>query len=351
MQRRSRQNPLIKEFIFKHVEKYSGNVASLAAKEFGITRAAINKYMKNLIAEGLIIPEGNTNARHYKIKTIVDETFSLRVTVHLEEDVVWRHNVLPFMKGVKQNIMDICQYGFTEMLNNVVDHSASHDALIRYKQTPNSIDITIIDHGIGIFNKIQTNFNLPDPRSALLELSKGKLTSYPSKHSGEGIFFTSRMFDKFIILSDSLFYTRERQDDDEWLIESGDQEEREKGTYVRMHISTHADWTTREVFDKYQNDGIGFRKTHVPVKLSKYPGEQLVSRSQAKRVLSRFDNFSEVMLDFKEVQNIGQAFADEIFRVFKNEHPNINIVAVNTTPEIEQMISHVKNAEMKHSSS
>ena len=38
-----------------------------------------------------------------------------------------------------------------------------------------------------------------DKRQALFELSKGKFTTDPSRHSGEGVFFTSRMFDDFEI--------------------------------------------------------------------------------------------------------------------------------------------------------
>lgn len=69
----------------------------------------------------------------------------------------------------------------------------------------------------------------------------------------------------------------------------------------------------------------------------------LLSRSQAKRLLSRFEKFEEVMLDFKDVQTIGQAFADEIFRVFALQHPEVSIIAINTTPEVQQMINRAKS--------
>ena len=81
-----------------------------------------------------------------------------------------------------------------------------------------------------------------------------------------------------------------------------------------------------------------FRKTHVPIKLGNYPGEQLVSRSQAKRILTRFEEFSEVLLDFHGVEESGQAFADEIFRVFRNQHPDIKIIAVRAEPDVQNMI-------------
>jgi hypothetical protein len=204
------------------------------------------------------------------------------------------------------------------------------------------IDMSILDRGVGIFEKIQKDFKLPDPRSALLELSKGRLTSDTTRHSGEGIFFTSRMFDEFSIRSGYLYYSRLRKDDSDWLIETEDRPVYEIGTGIHMRISTDANWTMREVFDRYQNDGVGFRKTHVPVKLGKYPGELLVSRSQAKRVLARFDQFSEVLLDFHGVEQIGQAFADEIFRVFRNSHPQVQVLAIRANDQVERTIRAVQ---------
>src|ERR1700730_15488682 len=139
---------------------------------------------------------------------------------------------------------------------------------------------TWMDHGVGIFEKIMKHFNLADAREALLELSKGQLTSDPRNHSVEGIFFMSRIFDYFYIRSGDLFYSRERMDEGDWLIETIDKPNFEIGTALHMDIATNATWTPREVYDPFQNEDIGFRKTHVPVKLGKYPGEQLVSRSQ-----------------------------------------------------------------------
>jgi anti-sigma regulatory factor (Ser/Thr protein kinase) len=247
---------------------------------------------------------------------------------------------------VKKNVLDICQYGFTEMLNNAIDHSASRKCVISYSQNAARIDIFVIDFGIGIFEKIQRDFDLPDPRSALLELSKGRLTSAPERHAGEGIFYTSRMFDTFSIGSGHLFYERTRRDDDDWLIEISQRENFTAGTSVKMRISTATDLTQQTVFDQYHADGMRFRKTHVPVSLARYDNEQLVSRSQAKRVLARFENFSEVMLDFNGVDQIGQPFADEIFRVFALSHPGTPIVAVRANDSIKRVIEGVRAAAL-----
>jgi hypothetical protein len=84
-------------------------------------------------------------------------------------------------------------------------------------------------------------------------------------------------------------------------------------------------------------------KAIVPVRFALFGDEMLVSRAQAKRLLTRFNRFRSVVLDFEGVPKIGQAFADEVFRVFRNAHPQIEIIEINTTEQIRQMINQVKN--------
>lgn len=81
-----------------------------------------------------------------------------------------------------------------------------------------------------------------------------------------------------------------------------------------------------------------FDKTVVPLRLEQHEGEKLVARSQAKRVAHRFERFKRVELDFAGITEIGQAFADEMFRVFAAAHPQIRITPLNTTPAVAQMI-------------
>jgi anti-sigma regulatory factor (Ser/Thr protein kinase) len=335
-----RQNPEIRDFILRHVEAHP-NVATLAVREFGLSRTAVGGYMRRLMAEGLISAEGQTRGRRYALKALVDETFRLERNGRWTEDTVWRQHILPKMRNAPKNVVNLYHYGCTEMVNNVLEHSRSPDVLIHYRQSHAEISIQIVDHGVGIFNKIQHDFGLEDARTALLELCKGKLTSDKKHHSGEGIYFTSRMFSSFGILSGQLFYTRTREGDD-WLVETRDEKNDLPGTAVKMLIRADADWTQRSIFEKYQGDDVRFRATHVPVALGRYPGELLVSRSQAKRLLARFTDFAEVILDFAGVDEIGQAFADEIFRVFSSAHPFTPILAVNTNGRIERVIKFVQ---------
>lgn len=333
-------NPATREFILRSLPDHGSDIASIATKTLGVSRTTVNNYLKKLESEGLVEGEGNTKARTYKLKTLDKEVWGVSIKENTEEDVIWREYMLPKFKNIPQNILDILQYGFDEMMNNVIDHSGSDHCVFGYQRNYAMIKIFISDRGIGIFEKIRHDCNLLDRRQALLELSKGKLTTDQSKHTGEGIFFTSRMFDKFSILSSDLYYSRKKQDDWDWLIESEARAEEEVGTFVAMEIATNAQQTVKEVFDKYVDDDNRFARTHVPLVLAKYEGEKLVSRSQARRLLSRVDRFSEVMLDFKSVPDIGQPFADEIFRVFKREHPDVHILWIHTTPEVEKMIQH-----------
>ena len=83
---------------------------------------------------------------------------------------------------------------------------------------------------------------------------------------------------------------------------------------------------------------------YVLLRLAQHEGEKLVSRSQAKRVAHRFERFKRVELDFSGIEEIGQAFADEMFRVFATAHPGIRITPINTSPVVAQMIRRALSA-------
>jgi hypothetical protein len=107
-----------------------------------------------------------------------------------------------------------------------------------------------------------------------------------------------------------------------------------------MSIDPRSTRTSVDVFDRFsdKDEDYGFTRTHVPVALARHGQENLISRSQAKRLVARFDRFKAVLLDFAGIQMIGQAFADEVFRVFQNAHPDVELTWINVTPEVERMI-------------
>ena len=197
-----------------------------------------------------------------------------------------------------------------------------------------------MDAGIGIFKKIQTAMHLADERHAILELCKGKLTTDPAKHTGQGLFFTSRLLDSFDILSGSVYFSHFVGGEEDWIVERPDFQ---AGTTIFMKLNNHTSKTCKKIFAYYSDEeDLGFIKTVVPVRLAQYGNENLISRSQAKRVLARVELFKVVVLNFEGVPLVGQAFTDEIFRVFANAHPEIQLVPINTTSEVKRMIESAK---------
>lgn len=337
----------VRDFIIGNIEEYPNSISRVVSEKFGISRQSVNRYLHKLTKDDVLAPEGHTRSKRYELKPIVKKDFLYRIKPELDEDMVWRHDLKPLFDGIKTSIIDICHYGFTEMLNNVVDHSESRTTEVRFEFLPNRVELRVMDYGIGIFNKITREFGLEDNRHAVLELTKGKLTTDREHHTGEGIFFTSRMFDRFSILSGSLYFSHIQGEEEDWLLE--DKDKVFDGTVITMKIATNSNRTAKDVFDKYAawGDDYSFTRTHVPVALLGYEKENLVSRSQAKRLLARLEPFREVFLNFEGVEFIGQAFADEIFRVFKNNHPDINILWIRANEDVEKMIKRViSNSEV-----
>ena len=110
-----------------------------------------------------------------------------------------------------------------------------------------------------------------------------------------------------------------------------------------MRLRNHTARTTKEVFDEYSSgDDYGFTKTVVPVRLAQYGEDKLVARSQARRVLARVELFRTVLFDFSDVEAIGPAFTDEMFRVFATQHPEIQLTSIHANPETERMIARAR---------
>lgn len=330
----------IDAFVLEEVEKHPNDIAKVVAERFSISRQAANKHLARLVADGKLTAEGSTKSRVYAPMLLLDEKFELPVSKALEEHWVWKERVAPLLKDLPKNVFDICYYGFTEMLNNVIDHSGSEWVSIKLKRSSTQIEIQIVDLGVGIFRKLVESLGLPDEQQAALELSKGKLTTDPKNHSGQGIFFTSRSFDHFSLLSRGLnvgVINGQSWLFDDKLFPVG---MIDAGTGVKLEIRTNSKRALEEVFDQFSNkdDDYRFSRTNVPVALAREGHENLVSRSQAKRVLARLDRFEDVVLNFEGVESIGQAFADEIFRVFAAEHPGVRLSTMHTTLAVDRMI-------------
>ncbi len=323
----------VRGFIIESVENSGAKVIPQTMKKFSITRQAVYNHIGHLIKEGTLI---RTNYGSYELRPQEEWHETISISENPHEDVVWRNVIAPRLGKLPDNAFSIWNYGFTEMLNNVIDHSESPTAWINIKKTAHATEMVLWDHGVGIFNKIKNMLGLLDERQAVLELTKGKLTTDPRGHTGEGIFFTSRMFDTFYILSGEVFLSHSYGEEEDWILQN---RENQNGTWISMKLKNNTSRTKKEIFDRFTSgDDFGFTKTVVPVRLAQYGNEKLVSRSQAKRLLERVDRFKTVLFDFTEVDTIGQAFADEVFRVFANEHPHVQIIPIRANADVMQMI-------------
>lgn len=327
----------IRKFVIDQLEAHPGDIVRVTAAKFGCTRQAVHKHLKRLIEEGAVVETGKTRSKLYALAPLTEWTKTFALAPTLAEDTIWRREVAPLLGSLPENVLEIWHYGFTEMFNNVIDHSEAAFVTVSIRKTAASTSVEIGDDGVGIFKKIQAALALDDERHAVLELAKGKFTTDPARHSGEGIFFTSRMFDRFVVLSGEVFFSHDFGEKEDWILQ---QPHGPGGTFVKISLHNHTARTLKKVFDRFTSDSdYGFTKTVVPVKLMQYGDDNLVSRSQGRRLLVRFDRFRVVVLDFSGVAMIGQAFADEVFRVFRAQHPEVEIVPTNTSADVKRMIS------------
>ncbi len=343
MPKSTARSEAIRRFILRNVRANPRTISRLAGEEFGVGRQAISRHLRRLVEEGALRQSGRTNSRVYRLAVAREWARTYRIRESSDEDLVWRNDIAAVLGALPENARGIWHYGFTEMFNNAVDHSAGSTIAVEINTTAAAAEMLIVDDGVGIFRKIQRERGLLDERHAIFELWKGKLTTDPQRHTGEGIFFTSRMFDAFDIRSGGVFLAHEFDRQEDWMLEPPVQD---GGTAVFLRLDSDTPRTTREVFDRFTGgeDEPIFNKTVVPVRLAQYGNDQLISRSQAKRVLARIDLFSTVLLDFEGVPAIGRAFADEVFRVFRREHPEVGIVPVNDNPEVKRMIARAQSA-------
>ena len=307
----------------------------------GVTRQAASAKLKKLVGLGYVEATGTSRARIYRLKVLKEASASFPIPGP-SEDIVWRELCAPMVGDLPENVCDIWHYGITEMANNAIDHSGSPIMRVGMIRTALHTTAWVADDGEGIFLKIQRALNLYDPRESIIELAKGKFTTDPANHTGEGIFFSGKMFDVYDIRSGNLHFMHDAGTVDIL----AERDKAGKGTLVMMRLDNDSPRITKDVFDQFSSpDEYTFDRTIVPVRLAIHEGEKLISRSQAKRITLRFEKFKHVILDFDGVSEIGQAFADEIFRVFRMAHPNIVMVPAHMTDAVKDMINRARTRE------
>ncbi len=339
-----------KEKILEYVEKRLTVTGKELSEVLGISRQAVNKHLKILIQDNRIVKEGSTKGTTYRLPSSRREPPSVLkikksyILNGLEEDRVFLEIAprLNLNKKLNKSAFNIAHYAFTEMLNNAIDHSLSEKCLVDVSLDRYRFNFRIRDYGIGIFHSIFTKFNLADEYAAIGELIKGKTTTMKEKHSGEGIFFTSKAADSVFFRSHKIELNFDNQKKDVFIQEK----KFIKGTEVVFTISRRSRRRLDQIFSQFAPEEFDYRfeRTRALVRLFH---QNYISRSEAKRLLYGLDKFKQITLDFKGVNSIGQGFADEIFRVFSDSHPNIELKVENISPALESMIKHAVDNKIK----
>src|SRR6266498_2163996 len=169
MSLKKEQRAKIIEFILWNMRDHPSDIVRLTQQKFKLSRPAVLRYINNLIRENKIEVEGSTRDRKYSPKPLQLINRTYQIGDQLAEDRIWRTDVSPLLKGVRDNVIQICQYGFTEIFNNAIDHSEGTEIEAEVIVWIDRIDMNISDNGVGIFNKIQEKYNLDDPMHAILE--------------------------------------------------------------------------------------------------------------------------------------------------------------------------------------
>lgn len=330
----------IKEFLLANIPDHPRDIVPLTARQFKVTPTTVHRHLNKLLKQGEVIKTGRTRGVAYYLNSSLQKELVFAIKPGLAEHQIWMDYFHDAFSILPENVYSICNYGFGEMFNNAIDHSQGTRISVTSKIKGDLVEIRIFDDGIGIFKKVKDALGLENERASILELTKGKFTTDPDNHTGEGIFFTSRAVDKFAIVSSDLGYGKDNLEDD-WFIETHD--ERVKGTVGSLKISITSNRKLADVFRQYEtldeNEGIGqFDKTHIIVKLSKLDQDHYVSRSQAKRILMGLEKFNHIVMNFRDIKTVGQGFVDEVFRIFQRKHPKTKIEYTNANEDVRFMI-------------
>lgn len=328
------------------IARKEGKITSQGiAKKFGVSRQYAQRMLHDLVKEGLLIQLGSTKAASYvppayagNVEWSFRKRFPNRNLAEHEvlDDIEGRAQ---FRRSLPENIRSIFEYAFSEMLNNAIEHSQSENIHIEVEKRESTLIFQVNDFGIGVFRNVMRQRKLKSDLEAVQDLLKGKTTTQPQAHSGEGIFFTSKIADVFSLESFGYKLTIDHLADD---IFFETVKPSRRGTKVFFQIACDSQQHLSDIFKEYQTDPEerGFDKTEIQVHLYTM-GTIHISRSHARRVLAGLEKFKSIVLDFEKVPNVGQAFADEIFRVFRNRYPTIQITPVNMNDAVRFMVERV----------
>lgn len=304
----------------------------------GVSRATALKALKKLSALNWVVNVGTPRRPHYQ-PGLLRQVVRRYQIAGLSEDLPWSQDFSPFF-NLPHEVLRMTQHAFCELLNNAIDHSEGSSVTVSLRQTPSQVQLLVSDDGRGLFDKINNLFSIDDPHTAMLELSKGKLTGLPMQHTGRGLFFTSKLADVFDLHANDVAFQHREWSRAGWL---PGRALRHQGTSVYFSIALDTQRTLDSVLQAFSasGQGFGFERTVVPLRLVSNAQSGLESRAQARRVADRLDQFQRAEVDFEGILCVGHSFVDELFRVLAHQYAPTEFVPVNMCPAVAAMVHSV----------
>ena len=302
----------------------------------GVSRATAQRRLRALVAGRRLQRDGAGRGAHY----ILPKTLWERSLDGLAEDRLWAE-VRPALAdlGLAERELATVGYAFTEMVNNAIDHSRGDTVAVTATATPSGIVVEIADDGIGVYRTVREAERLPDDVEAVFVLEKGRFTTQPDRHSGEGIFFVSKAANHYLLESGTVA----------WIVDNVIHDmtiqirpEPRSGTRVVLTFIPGSVAVLADVFRRWTDpDTLAFDRTRTIVRLAGFGG-QLLSRSEAHRVTVGLERFRHVTIDFTGVDLVGQGFCDEVFRVFAGSQPHIVLAPVGMNESVAFMVERAR---------
>lgn len=326
----------IRSYILAHVEQNPSGIATETARKFKISRPGVHRHINQLIRTGQLSKAGTTRKTRYFLTTDRKKAWTFHVSPELNETTIWKDYLEANLRIFRLNVADICQFGFLQVVSNALIHAQAKSITIGYWFSGNQISLTIEDDGIGLFKKIAQSAGLRNERESILRLAKGRFSSWPDQHNGEGLFFCAKMFDECTISSNGISFHQFGTKD--WYVDFLNTDSK-KGTSVCLSLNIGTTRTLAETLEQYISMETGkVTRTHIHVKTAELTESAYVSRAQAQEILFDLEGFKHIVLDFKNVRTVGQSFVDEIFRVYQTKHPDTEIEFINENENVRFMI-------------
>lgn len=319
------------------------DLADRVAARLELPRRRVPALLRRLASAQWLRREGTPRRPHWRpgpLRQVV-QRYALQ---GLMEDRPWRRDFAPYF-ALPAPVQRMAQHAFTELVNNAIDHSEGTQVTVSMRQTPAQLQLLVSDDGCGLFRRIEESFDITEPAFAMLELAKGRLTSQPGRHCGQGLVVTSQLADVFDLRANAAAFQRREWATASWQgmpVQAALADRPGTSVYLAIALDTARTLDSVQRAQSADACSLAFDRTRVPLRLvASGAMPALASRADARRVAARLAAFRRAEIDFSGLGEVGHAFAHELFSVYRREHPEVELVAVGAAPPVAEMLGAV----------